>query len=319
MKSNIILALANQVSLENLTPETVVKVMKTNEFSSSTWEITPTIAKVLLKANVKNRIVRRSRVEQYKADLINGRWAQNGEAICFKKNGQLADGQHRLVAISESGVTVKMNVAVGCDDNGDRTYDSGLNRTNADAFRYFDIANYNTVSSIVNRYFVLKRRAPFISTREQKPGIGGGKIAHETKSALLEEYVNSASLYQEAYKTASRIYGTSRIFTKTEIGGLIVYLVKDMGYAYPFVEGFFDGLVTDGWNHNTAVACLRVRLMRAAVKKNAVMTRQHKQALLIKAWNLYAAGVSVRCLSYNEEKEGKIWFKGNSFLTNATI
>ena len=305
---NKVLIEAARHPIEDIEPETVIDIMKSDEFSSSTLTITPTIAKVLLKANVKNRTVRRSRVEQYKADIINGRWAQNGEAICFKKNGQLADGQHRLVAISEAGVTVKMNVAVGCDDNGDHTYDSGLNRTNADTFKYHDIANYNNVSAIANRYFALKRRAPFIRTREQGIGTNNARDAHITRSVLLEEYENFASLYQKADKTSKRIYSKSRILNTSEIGGMIVYLVKDLGYDYDFVKEFFVGLVTDGWNRNKTVAALRVKLTRAAVKKSSVMKRQYKQALIVKTWNMYATGVNVTYLSYNEGKEGKIWF-----------
>ena len=310
MKITEIKALASMPS-DALAPELVTMAMKTNSFYSSVWEITPAVAKTLLKANVKNRAIRRSRVEQYKADLTNGRWAQNGEAICFKKNGQLADGQHRLVAICETGVTVKMNVAVGCDDDGDHTYDSGLNRTNADSFKYNDIASYALVSSIVGKYFTLRRRSPFVGTREQKVANTNRKDARITRSALLEEYASSASLYQKAARTTGRFYDKSRVLRQSEVGGMIVYLVKDLGYDYRFVEEFFDGLATDGWNRNQTVAAVRVKLTRNEMAKNSAMSRQYKQALVIKAWNAYATGTNTQRVSYDEKKEGKVWFNGS--------
>ena len=294
---------------EKVTAEMVIEVMAEEEFSATVWVITPPMARVLLKANLKNRILRRAQVEKYKTDLAREDWLRNGESVCFKKNGLLSDGQHRLTAIIESGMEAETVVAFGCDNNSDHTYDSGLNRTVSDSFRYYDIPSYTKVSSIVNKYFVLKRQSSFIGTRNVGAPTDNGR-AGITRTTLLAEYMYNESLFQEAAKSASRIHDKRAVLREPEIGGMIVYLVKDMGYKYEFVEEFFVGLSRDGWNKNRAVANLRERLTRDAIgSKNTVMTRQYKQALLIKTWNIYASGRDIAPrLTYDEKKEGKVWF-----------
>ena len=308
-RSEKIKMIADRADIDAVTEEMVMGVMASDEFSSSIWTITPLIAEILLKANKENRILRRSVIEQYKTDMVNGKWKQNGESICFDKRGRLTDGQHRLTAISEAGVPVAVNVAAGCDTDCFHTYDSGLNRTVSDSFRGGGVPNYAKVSTIVNRYFTLRRRAPFVSVRSRSFSNSNKKSGHVTRSVLLDEYASSAELYQEASKSASRVNDKSRVLTEGEIGGMIVYLVKDMGYRYEFVEAFFEGLATDGWCQNRAVAGLRVRLTREAMSKNSSMSKRYKQALIIKTWNIYASGRDVAPrLCYDEDKEGKIWF-----------
>lgn len=79
-----------------------------------TWEnITPAKAKEMLKHNTTNRTIRESRVLQYMYDLDNDTWAFCTMPIYFYEDGTLADGQHRLTAIVESGKTARMVVGRG--------------------------------------------------------------------------------------------------------------------------------------------------------------------------------------------------------------
>jgi hypothetical protein len=57
----------------------------------------------LLEMNTNNRAVRKSVVDCYKQDIADGRWYLTNQGIGVDINGVLIDGQHRLLAIKESG------------------------------------------------------------------------------------------------------------------------------------------------------------------------------------------------------------------------
>lgn len=80
----------------------------------------------------KNRPVHQSQVNVYVADMKAGRWGRNHQGMAFDRAGVLMDGQHRLWAVIESGVTVMMPVTWGLDREAQLTIDSGLKRSTAD-------------------------------------------------------------------------------------------------------------------------------------------------------------------------------------------
>lgn len=81
--------------------------------------ITPAQASVWLAANnTRNRNISRIVVNAYAEDMKNGRWVETHQnAIAFYHDGNIADGQHRLMAIAQSGVSVKMMVCYGLTDS----------------------------------------------------------------------------------------------------------------------------------------------------------------------------------------------------------
>jgi hypothetical protein len=81
--------------------------------------ITPELAARWLKEkNNRNRILAKATVDAYANDMANGRWKQTHQnAIAFYANGNLADGQHRLAAIVQSGVSIDFLVVFGLADD----------------------------------------------------------------------------------------------------------------------------------------------------------------------------------------------------------
>lgn len=74
--------------------------------------ITPVMAEEYLRHNDHNprKSVIRRRVECYARDMAAGQWFLNCEPIVFDANGDLKNGQHRLLAIIKANVPVKMYV-----------------------------------------------------------------------------------------------------------------------------------------------------------------------------------------------------------------
>lgn len=66
--------------------------------------IDPQKANTYLARNISNRRLRPRKVRRYCIDMKNGAWVVSHQGIAFDTHGNLLDGQHRLLAIIESGV-----------------------------------------------------------------------------------------------------------------------------------------------------------------------------------------------------------------------
>jgi hypothetical protein len=77
--------------------------------------ITPELAKKYWEGNTNNRPLRKTVVAGYAADMKAGNWELTHQGICLASDGTLLDGQHRLAAIIESGIAVKMMVVQGIE------------------------------------------------------------------------------------------------------------------------------------------------------------------------------------------------------------
>jgi hypothetical protein len=78
--------------------------------SSEVMTITPEIATDMLMDNKSNRAIRRLVVKAYAKDMANGEWRITHQGIAINEKGNVVDGQHRLLAVIESGCSVPMFV-----------------------------------------------------------------------------------------------------------------------------------------------------------------------------------------------------------------
>lgn len=109
-------------------------------------EITPELAKLLLRQNTRNRSLRQADVDKYARDMKAGRWRTTGEAIKISESGVLLDGQHRLHAVIKAGVPVKTLVVWGVEDEAQHVMDTGAKRSVADALQLNGVKNAHLVA-----------------------------------------------------------------------------------------------------------------------------------------------------------------------------
>lgn len=109
-----------------------LRVNRARGIWSETVTVSPLMAAEILRRNPSNRTVRRTLITQIKADLEAGRYVLNGETIILSEDGSLNDGQHRLMAVVESGVPMQTVMVFGAQRNSRLTVDQGTARTTAD-------------------------------------------------------------------------------------------------------------------------------------------------------------------------------------------
>lgn len=95
--------------------------------------ITPEIADSLLQTNdMNNRNISRNTVDYYTKSMTELKWCLNGSSIVISENGALIDGQHRLLACINSGISFDTFVHRGVKHNAMRTIDTGKPRSDGD-------------------------------------------------------------------------------------------------------------------------------------------------------------------------------------------
>jgi hypothetical protein len=103
---------------------------------TAAWElITPKIAAAYLDHNPDeffNRKITEKRVGSIAREMSAGMWEATHQGIAFDETGSLIDGQHRLLAIIQSGVTCELLVSRGIKRKAFTVIDSGKNRTGHD-------------------------------------------------------------------------------------------------------------------------------------------------------------------------------------------
>lgn len=73
--------------------------------------VTPEMAAEWLKTNTRNRNPNKDKLNKLKSDMLNGQFQLTHQSIAFDTDGNLIDGQHRLISLVETGVTVPLAVA----------------------------------------------------------------------------------------------------------------------------------------------------------------------------------------------------------------
>ena len=97
--------------------------------------VTPDQAKTWLSINNFNRPRRPDLVAKYVKQIKEGRWKLTHQGLAFTVHGTLLDGQHRLFAVVESGVTVPFRVVVNESSENFAVIDCGKTRTHLDVVR----------------------------------------------------------------------------------------------------------------------------------------------------------------------------------------
>lgn len=99
-------------------------------------KVTPELARRLIeKSNYGNRKVRTGVVKKYAKIMKNGDWRFSPETISISKSGRLLNGQHRMLAVIESGITCRFLFATGFEDEVFSVLDRGAVRSRADALK----------------------------------------------------------------------------------------------------------------------------------------------------------------------------------------
>lgn len=254
-------------------------------------EITPKLARELLSKNEGNRNVRSDLVERYKRIIREGFWMpNNGESVKVDWNGNLADGQHRLMAIAESGITVKTFIMYDVDPDSFSTLDTGMRRSASEIFSMAGVANSAVTSGAMKRLYHYLRG----SLTNMKSGRHAA-TAEELLNMFLNEHQEMRVAATWAYTKGMRAWG------RPSVNAFIIYMLMRCGQAG---DAFLRQLETGiNLQEDSPAYVLRERLR--ALRLNKIDVQDYEiAALAFKAFNAYVQHKKLRQLVWDKEKEG---------------
>jgi hypothetical protein len=251
--------------------------------NNSAVEVTPDIAAEWLKENVANRPIRPKHKQQLATTMARNLWKLNGESIKFDSYGRLIDGQHRLLAIIESGKTVPLLVVRGLDPDVVPTIGCGVKRSAADALHHIGEVNCKKLASaivLVDRYYKMRlsfgwaySNTDILELLEQHPGIRRSVVLCMRCPRFISERLASAAHY---------------LFSR-----------KSETAADEFMKQLFTGVAL---KQTDPIYLLREKLASNAASKSKLSV-EYLLMLMIKAWNAYRSGTPIKTLRFREQGE----------------
>lgn len=251
--------------------------------------LTKQLASILQQASPHNRPKKPSRIDKYGADMAAGLWPFTGQPIIISSEGYMIDGQNRCEARLKSNAAEDPIVLVlyGLDPAVFPFLDCGMGRTSGDALAVRGIKNHNTFASACS--YVVREPNPlnFKRTADQREVLELAKAHPGLEASVTWACVNK--------------------LTQSLLGpGLVAYAHYRAGEVDPATRDAFFERFEDGINlqEDSPIRLLRERLLGEKSKRSKTrLKRGEKQALLIKAWNHFRLGNSVKALRWRSTGE----------------
>lgn len=247
-------------------------------------QLTPADARRILDGNTRNRSLRPDYVRQLAAAMERGEWLVNGEPVQIAEDGTLLNGQHRLTAIVESGVTVPMLVVKGLPVSTQRTMDVGTRRTLSDVLALhgqIDTTNLGAVLGLLYRY---RNKVRLDYSSRTAPTVTEALALLRREPGVPDALLAARKACRAAHMRVS-------------VGGLLYYLFEevDPGEGARFFEALRDpGDEPDG----SAVRALRSLLARVRSERNYHFSTYVLSAMTIKAFNAWREGRTIEVLAF---------------------
>lgn len=267
------------------TDKTMTKETYMAELTFETVDVTPEIAAEYLGHNTRNRNIRLRDVAGYARDMVAEEWDFTAEPIKFDWDGVLIDGQHRLLAVVESGKTVRFLVARGLDPKVQDAVDTGVKRKFHDQLRLKGYHNVAQMASITRLVWMWENGVRKFSSNNIKP----------TNPQLWNTLTDNPQLV-DISKEATQV--AQKCGLPASIAGCAMYLFDAIDSED--CEAFFERLTSAvGHTHNEPIYELR-RTLEDTVSVRGERDRTWVFAVTVKAWNAYRSGDTVHHYKFHQ-------------------
>jgi hypothetical protein len=253
-------------------------------------------AQKYLDTNPHNRPIHQGTINGYVKEMEDDEFKLTHQGIAFDVHGHLQDGQHRLLAVIQSGRPQQFWVFRNMPEENFTKIDVGRDRKPSDVLALEGIDSPNLTSSISK--FILayesgsKANAIAASTGSSgKNYISNDKILHFAKD-------NKKRLERVAEKSKEWFDKFPKALEMRFIGGLYWYLSQiDEQKANEFFEHLSSGADLP---EDSPILKLRNILMHNLVAKKK-LPRSEKFALAVKAWNFFIQDRKINKLTFNKK------------------
>lgn len=208
--------------------------------------ITPELAEHYLskrpnsQSEIKQRNVSDKTVDRYAEDMANEQWPFTGDPVRFNTLGELIDGQHRLLAVAQSGSSEMMIVIRGLTPDTFAVFDTGRARSFTDVLASMGISNVAMNAGVTRRVFYWRRGNYGVANVARVPNPGFLGVS-ASPSLLLETFQESRVEIQAASRRGNSLKAQFAPRTAAPAVIAFVYLVLSR-LDLERCEGFFHEL-----------------------------------------------------------------------------
>lgn len=272
-------------------------VTSSGEGKQRVLTVDPKLAKQWLDtSNKRNRHISEKIYKRYAKDMSEGRWHFTGDPISFDSEGVLINGQHRLMAIVESGTTQRFSVWENLLPEAQDAMDQGAIRKPGQQLQINGYAHGAQLASIARVLIRWDR------------GMLASNTAISTQEVL--KYVKENITFLEL-----AVEWSTRISKNVPIGrapvGAVAFRLFEMAEEYPdltskdFVIDFLERLHTGvGLETDDPILVLRNSCLRYETRKVS-RTDIRNVYNMVRTWNGCVLG----------EKYGKLQAPNNGVIT----
>ena len=258
--------------------------------------ITPTMAAEWLRGNTVNRRLVPNHVERLASEMLAGEWRLTGDCIKFAGD-RLMDGQHRLQAVVQSGVTIQCFVARNVDLEVFAVLDTGRTRAGADVLSAHGYRNVFLTTSVSRMLWYFER----------KIGSLNGSV---TNSAIL----NLVKRHKELPGFVSDLSTYNFAKTSGVVSSLYWVWLADSGKGEEFLDQFLKGAELKVSN---PIYTLRERVINDHMLRSTKSGRRALVAMFFRTWESWLSGKSqVSLRAIRPAGEEFPWPKGAPYLVD---
>lgn len=222
----------------------MVDTMNTSIIDIRIMNINPDVAESILKGNINNRNLRKRVVDSYARDMAGAKWSFNGIPIIIDENGNLKDGQHRLQAIVQSGITMKMLIITikSCDA---KQYDNNASRKVYDRFK---MGEYEGIDK--DNKYLTSNSCPAIANF----ALNAGRDVKATPNEIAEYVIKHENAIEYAVKNRASTRGLGNVGVWAAIA-----MAYESGYNRELLDSFCKTLKTGITDNKALYPCIKLR------------------------------------------------------------
>lgn len=257
---------------------------------SVVMDVTPAMASTMLELNTSNRPKSRQHTSELAREITRGEWMHTGAPIVFSRDGELLDGQHRLMAVISTGQTIRSDVRFGIDPQAFMKMDQRLKSRGAgDVFAIQGVANYTNASTIARWVWAyenaeMESRAAGVLTAKEL-------YHYYLKHQKIQDSVGFGRAIQRALRCSPTLFGALHYICAR----------KDRALADEFFEKIASGIFS---NKRDPAYRLREYLRQPLVgeRQHNLSGKRHTAAITIKAWNAVREGRTISAFRWRGDQ-----------------
>ena len=265
--------------------------------------VTPGIARFWLGFNGSNVEPSYERIETYCQDMEAGRWVDSRTPICFRENGDLCNGQHRLLMHHYTDTGYEYQIELNVTEEEEASMDIGRKRTIANFLsRGGQIENHRNVASAATTLWAHDHFAiPFNGTRTFR-------ARPQTSQTVIVKFVSEHPEIEAAVRTVRNKYRPASRLLKGDAAAGVLYILMSRSNV-PGIERKiqdFWTLLSSGqmMKEGSPVYALREQLINAASNPKLKLDTIEVMAKTIKAFNDFVT---------NRNRKNVMWRKDEDF------